>query len=380
MIQTVNELVLIVGYLRRVRVKTDFQVNVNRKLFVRFKEKLKLKVPVKFPSCQKDEKDRELIINLRKVQKLNKNCYLAVGCFYTGYMAAVIDANSLEIMRPAIQHSFLLNNFVAYRKLILVALSDCTLFVTGLDTLPEERLLIEDYTLNPSSPGSAGVNYSRNMVIDRSKVYMTCLKKNSDGRCYLVRVNMGSLNLARLKDSRERLDLIELFEVSKESSLHASESNIFVVEGKKITRVNKKSLKITELISPIEGGKFYNSLVAVGTDKYAFVAKASKMFLLRIYRSIVKKVDEVDAAKFDKCYTRMLVPGRFKSVSFVARLFEWSTHLAIYAALNDSLYLVQDQKIPSRSSMISGGMYDADRDQLILSLDNNMSVVIKLTY
>lgn len=376
-----NEYILTVAYVKRSRKDwTGIGVNLSRKRFMQFKNKLRLSDPVKFPSYRKDDVDRDLSSNLTMVQKLDKDTYLVGGYEQKGYLAAEVDANTRRVKRPVIPHFGVLHNCAVYQKVVLVAQFD-SLFVTGLNTPAEERLEIKDYILNPAAPGAPFMSCGRNMVRDGSKVYMVCKRKDSPEQFCLVRINLGSLDPTNLRDSFDRLNLIKMAVVTNNSSLHVGESNVFVVESRKITRVNKKTLKITVLESPIEGGEDVEGLVAVGTDKHAFVVKRNMMYLLRIENSSVKKVDEVDTQKFSGVCTRMLVPGKFKKVSFVARLMEYSTHLAIYAALKESLFLIADRNIEWYCvNRILGSIYDADRDQLILTLEYDMSVTVRLTY
>lgn len=383
-IEHINQFSLIVGYFKRIRKSAAcFDVNVRRNRFLRFKSHLKLLDAVRFPECSEDVEFRSLTSHLTTVRQLDKDTYLTGGCEQRFYSAAVVDANTLKIIRPVIQQIGSLYNFVTYKGVVLVAINGRVLVLTGLDTPLEHRLSIHDYTLNSSAPGSSGVNCGRNMILDKGKAYLTCKRKQSEALCYLVRLDLGSLDPANLSDSRDRLNLIEIAEVPSKSSLHMGETFIFVVSNGKIMRINKKTLKVSELESPLEESPaLRGGLVAVGTDQYAFVAQKNIMYLLRIEKSKVKKVDEINTEKFTTYCTRMLIPGKFKTISFVARLIEsGASALAIYAALMDRMFLIGDFSIfQAERGRILGGIYDPNRHQFILALEKDDSVAIKLTY
>ena len=151
-------------------------------------------------------------------------------------------------------------------------------------------------------------------------------------------------------------------------------------DGEKFTRMNKSSLVATEMTHSLNNWAMIYQIV--GTDRYAYAVRENTMLLLQIGTSELTLLDEANNEASNSIYTRTLIAAYSRSgVSFIIMLEEMPCGISLYSSYRKKLFCqgYQVLDLPPYNRIL-GGMYDPEKDRVIMCMETYKSQVVKLTY
>lgn len=372
----VNEFILICTFhFIRIRGRNQDEFGVNRSAFRfnHFKSRVKFQSIKPFPAKEKEKLPGQKVLSehLTTVRRFGRGNYVAAGCLFNRNVAAEIDAKTTEVIRAVIPGTGTIHNFVMYKDVLLLADLSHKLRISGLDTAQDKVLHIESHVLNSNTPGSHGLTCGKHMEIDGRYAYVVCSLNQ------LVRIDLRHVDPSDPKASESKVTITEIFKsAGAVPCFYIGKKYILVFAGNNFTRINKQTLTQTELKKT---GAAVNVNSMVGSDSLAFVATDSDLKLFTVTSTSNTLLDSAQSKLSTGNKTRMLIPGVFRGVSFVVRLFESPVVVSMFAALKNKLHLILEHKVDSGSRAL-GGMYDSITERIIISLESFQSRCMTLSY
>ena len=352
----INEFMLICTLKKQFDKKSRniFGNNFNGVKFAMFKNRLKFEVAQLFPVNEKGKQGDYKILSehLITVRRVNKLQYVAAGCPYINFAAAIVNVQTMEVEAQCVDLSSTVYNFVAYNNILIVAGLNENLFITSVDSRADRQITLTDYKLCSDIRGCNALTCGLNMEMDTHKpfyhmAYLMCEQNK------LVRFNLKHIDPLNPKATEDKLDIKVVYQSNSHVIFYVACKHVYVMSDNKLTKIDKTSLKAKEYDQQIDGDAI---LRIVGDDHYIYAMSGATMHLLAISQNSVTKLDSIVSKTFDSALTRMLIPCQFRGVNFVVRLHESPVVISVYASLRKKLHIILEHKVDAKNSRVLGGI------------------------
>lgn len=273
----------------------------------------------------------KLTPHITNARILNAKEYVAGGYCHQNYSCAIVNRDTMEVIKPVAAHDFTLMNFLCFGHFLVGGAS-----IRGIqlfDLKSDLKTELTDSSLSGSSSGGRSFSGSgRHMEIDKSIAYMLCILPDSSADGYVARFDFRDLQGSDLFESVKNLKIEKLYEGDYIQGFCLSKQFVYVIHNETIIRINKKS-RSKSTFSPYEGkeaSRIATSYQIAANDYYVYGCSEQYLVLMKLEGKSIKALAKANCPEVGSQFYRNMKLFTYKGVAFVGVCYEGHFGIVLY--------------------------------------------------